>query len=126
MKPNRLIVLAVVLALLVLLLGKVVVGFYTEALWFSHVGFASVFWTRFGAFVTSKAAAAILTAAVVLFNLWIVTRHLGAVQVRRRYANLAISAQIPRKLANVGIFLISALAGWWLARVKFSQGMSIT
>jgi len=122
---QRWIVAAILTFLAVLIVGHVVTGFYTDALWFSHVGYASVFWTRFGAVVLSRVAAAIFAGLLVLGNLWFVTRQLGPVHVRRRYGNLEIAEQIPRGLVIVGIFIAAILAGWWLSEVKFGSNMSI-
>lgn len=126
MKTTRtLIVLVAVVLLMVLLLGRVVVGFYTEALWFSQVGYASVFWTRFQTFLVTKSAAGVFAGLFVLGNLLIVTRQLGPVHVRRRYGNLEISEQIPRRVVQFGMLVAAILAGWWLSDVKFGNGLSI-
>jgi uncharacterized protein len=125
MRPNRLLILALVVFALVLIVGRIGIGFYTEALWFSQTGFASVFWTRFNTFLASRMIAAIVAGIIVVINLWIVTRHLGPVHVRRRYGNLEISEQIPRRLVTFGVLVAGLLAGWWLSDVKFGRGMSI-
>ena len=122
---RKLFVLAAVVLVVILILGRVVVGFYTDALWFAQAGYASVFWTRFNTFLIAKASAALFCGLFVLANLWYVTRQLGPVHVRRRYGNLEISEQIPRRLVTVGMFVASVLAGWWLAGVKFGGGLSI-
>jgi uncharacterized membrane protein (UPF0182 family) len=123
--PNRWIIIAFVLLVVIYVLGGLVVGFYTDALWFKQIGFASVFWTRFAVMLGSKLGAAVLGAAIVLANLWFVARQLGPVQVRRRYGNLEISEQIPRRIVQIGMFVAAVLAGWWLANVKFGSGLSI-
>lgn len=123
--PNRIFALIAVLVMLTLALGRFVVGLYTESLWFGHTGFGNVFWTRFWTATSVKAAAAVLAGTIILVNLWIVTRQLAPVHVRRRYGNLEISEQVPRKLVTVGVLLASALAGWWLADIKFGRGMAL-
>ncbi|HEX6559565.1 MAG TPA: UPF0182 family protein, partial [Longimicrobiales bacterium] len=122
---HRWFIAAALILLAVLILGHVVTGFYTDALWFAQVGYASVFWRRFLSFVFSRLGAAIFAGLLVLGNLWFVTRQLGPVHVRRRYGNLEISEQIPRGLVTVGIFVAAILAGWWLSDVKFGSGLSI-
>lgn len=123
---RRLVGLVIAALIIVLIISRALVGFYTDALWFEQVGFGSVFWTRFKVDVVTRAAAALFAGFIVLGNLWIVTRQLGPVHVRRRYGNLEISEQIPRNLVRVGIVIASVLAGWWLSGVKFGGGMSLT
>ncbi|MGQ0814286.1 MAG: UPF0182 family protein, partial [Gemmatimonadota bacterium] len=122
---SRIFVLVVIGLILVLITSRFVVGFYTDALWFQQVGYASVFWTRFKTEVITRAVTALFGGLVVLGNLWIVTRQLGPVHVRRRYGNLEISEQIPRNMVRIGVLIASVLAGWWLSGVKFSGGMSL-
>ena len=117
--------LAGITLVVLLILSSVVVGFYTDWLWFSHVGYGSVFWTRFSTEVIARAAAALFGGLIVFANLWIVTRQLGPVHVRRRYGNLEISEQIPRNVVRVGMLIASVLAGWWLSGVKFSGTQSL-
>ncbi len=124
-RSNRFFVLAAVLVVVVLIFGRVAAGFYTDALWFKQLGYASVFWTRFATLAFTKIGAAIFVGVVVLGNLWLVTRQLGPVHVRRRYGNLEISEQIPRRLVGIGMLVAAVLAGWWLANVKFGAGQSI-
>lgn len=126
MKTSRtLFVVAAMGLLLVLVLGRVVVGFYTEALWFDQLGYATVFWTRFRALLVTRTSAAVFAGLFILANLWIVTRRIGPVHVRRRYGNLEISEQIPRRVVQLGMLVAAVLAGFWLSNVKFGGGTSI-
>src|SRR5690606_15667955 len=94
----------------------------TDLLWFNQLRFGSVFWTRWFTEVGVRTAAAVLAAAVVFGNLWVVARRLGPVQVRRRYGNLEISEQIPRKVVVTGVTVTALLSGWWLSAAKFGGG----
>lgn len=123
--PRRLLGVIAVVVLATLLISRAVVGFYTDALWFQQVGYESVFWTRFSTEIITRTTAAVLAGLLVLANLWIVTRQLGPVHVRRRYGNLEISEQIPRNIVRVGMVVVAVLAGWWLSGVKFGGGMSL-
>src|SRR5688500_8036105 len=96
--PGRVLVSAALVGLLTLLHARVVVGIYTEVLWYDQLRYASIFWTRWWTDISVRAVAAIIGAAVVFANLWLVARRLGPVQVRRRYGNIEISEQIPRNL----------------------------
>ena len=124
--PGRFLFLIAAILLGALLLGRIIVGVYTELLWYEQLRHASVFWTRWITDASVRAIAAVVGAAIVFSNLWLVARRLGPVHVRRRYGNLEISEQIPRRLVIVGITITSILAGWWLANVKFGGGMSLT
>src|SRR5690606_15524766 len=95
-RPGRILLLICAALLLLLVLGRVVVQVYTEALWFSSVGYSSVYWTRLGSYLGVRAAAGVLAAALVFLNLWIVFRRLGPVQLRRQYGNIEIAEQVPR------------------------------
>lgn len=123
--PTRLLGLLVVILLGAVLIGGVAVRVYTEVLWYTQLGYSSIFWTRWATDVTVRAIAAAIAAAIVFSNLWFVARRLGPVHVRRRYGNLEISEQIPRKVVATGITLTSLLAGWWLASMKYGRGMSL-
>ena len=112
--------------LVTLIVSRMIVGLYTDSLWFRQLGYSSVFWTRLATDVIVRAIAAVIGGVIVLVNLWIVTRQLGPVQVRRRYGNLEISEQIPRKLVNTGIILAAILGGWWLSGVRFGGTASLT
>ena len=124
--PGRLFILIAAVLLGILLFGRIIVGVYTELLWYQQLDHASVFWTRWVTDVSVRAIAAVIGATVVITNLWLVARRLGPVQVRRRYGNLEIAEQIPRKLVVTGITLTALLAGWWLASMNFGGGMSLT
>ncbi len=123
--PARLFVTLGLILLVALIIGRLLVGIYTEVLWYNQVGYSSVFWTRWFTDVSVRAVMAALGAAVVFGNLWMVARRLGPVHVRRRYGNLEISEQIPRRIVLAGITVTALLAGWWLASIKYGRGMSL-
>ncbi|HET9441119.1 MAG TPA: UPF0182 family protein [Longimicrobiales bacterium] len=123
--PGRLFITLALLLLGLLLIGRLLVGFYTDLLWFNQVQYSSVFWTRWITDISVRAAAGLLGAVVVFGNLWVVARRLGPVHVRRRYGNLEISEQIPRKIVITGVTVTAILAGWWLASIKYGRGMSL-
>ncbi len=123
--PARLFVTLGLVLLITLIMGRLLVGVYTELLWYSQLRYGAVFWTRWINDISVRAVAAALGAAVVFGNLWVVARRLGPVHVRRRYGNLEISEQIPRKLVVAGVTVTAVLAGWWLATIKYGSGHSL-
>jgi uncharacterized membrane protein (UPF0182 family) len=123
--PTRYLITLGLILLTALILGRLIVGIYTEALWYGEVGYSPVFWTRFVTDISVRVTAAVLGALIVFGNLWVVARRLGPVHVRRRYGNLEISEQIPRRIVVTGAVITSLLAGWWLASIKYGRGMSL-
>src|SRR5512142_2521059 len=111
-RPGRVLAYIAVALIVVLLVGDTAVGLYTDALWYSSLGYASVFWTRLGIAASVRATVAVVAAALVFFNLWVVTRQLGPVHLRRRYGNLEIAEQVPRRYLLAGICITALLAGW--------------
>ncbi len=118
-RPGRILILSGIALLIVLIGGRALAEFYTDALWFAELGYGSVFWTRIAAGLGVRAVAGALAAGIVFVNLWAVTRQIGPVQLRRRYGNLEIAEQVPRAYIIGGILLASALAGLWLSELKF-------
>ena len=123
--PARLFVTLGLLLLVTLIIGRLIVGVYTEVLWYNQLGYSSVFWTRWFNDASVRAVMAVLGAVIVFGNLWVVARRLGPVHVRRRYGNLEISEQIPRKVVLIGITVTALLAGWWIANIKYGGGESL-
>jgi uncharacterized protein len=114
------------LGLVVLLFAaRLLAGFYTEILWFNEIGYPNVYWKRITSGLSIRLIATVVGGALVLGNLWLVARRLGPVHVRRRYGNLEISEQIPRKHVLFGITLASILTGLWLSDVKFGGNLSL-
>jgi uncharacterized membrane protein (UPF0182 family) len=124
--PARLIVPLLLGLLLLLFAGRAAARFYTEVLWFQELGFAPVFWRRLGVEAVVRSITTLVGGALVLVNLWLVTRRLGPVHVRRRYGNLEISEQIPRRYVVTGIVITALLTGLWLSDVKFGGEQSIS
>ena len=123
--PTRIALLAFAATIILLIGGRSVSVFYTDLLWFGAAGYPDVFWTRFRATVGVLGVASLVGAAVVLVNLWIATRTLGPVRVRRRYGNLEIAEQVPRTYVFTGVVMAALLAGWWLASLRFGGGAQI-
>jgi uncharacterized membrane protein (UPF0182 family) len=118
-RAGRIALGAALVAVVLLIIGRVAVGFYTDILWYRGVGYLSTYWTRFTLGLTVRTIASLAGGAVVFLNLWWVARHLGPVRVRRRYGNLEIAEQIPRKYVLGIIVVVAVLGGWWLAELHF-------
>jgi uncharacterized protein len=117
MKPARrtiLIVLAVAFLLLVVG-GRSAAEFVTDLLWYRSVALDEVFWTRWRAAVAVRGTTGLVIAAIVFANLWVVTRALGTIRVRRRYANIEIAERLPQVYVVAALSAVSLFSGWWLS-----------
>lgn len=71
-------------ALLVLIsLFTLTVGLATDAIWFQSVGFADVFWTRFGTQILTFVGGALAAFAFIWLNLWLAGRFIPKGELRR-------------------------------------------
>ncbi|HSJ14854.1 MAG TPA: UPF0182 family protein, partial [Longimicrobiales bacterium] len=111
--------------LLVLLFGSAAARLYTDALWFGELGHGALFRTRLAVTVLVRLASGTLAAAIVFGSLLLVLRRLGPVHVRRRYGNLEIAEQVPRRAVIGTSALLAALAGWWLSSVQFGGAVPL-
>jgi uncharacterized protein len=125
-RPARYLLFAGILLIVLLLLGRSAIELYTELLWYGQLGYSSVLWRRLGAEVVLRATTSAAGAAVVLLNLGRIIRHLGPVQLRRRYGNIEIAEQIPRGYVTAGIVVAAILAGWWLSGISFPRGSGLS
>ena len=125
-RPGRLLLLAAVALILLLVVGGALTGLYTDALWYAGVGYGGVYWTRLATTAAVRLVVGGLGAAFVALNLWFVARQVGPVQLRRRYGNLEIAEQVPRRYITLGILAVAVLAGWWLSGIPFDGGGALT
>lgn len=117
----RLLVALVVALLLVVIVGRIAVGLYTDILWYGEVGYLGTYWTRIWIALAVRGVAAVVGALLLFVNLWFVARNLGPVRVRRRYANIEIAEQIPRRYITAIVVAVAVLGGWWLAEFQFGS-----
>lgn len=117
-RARGLIAAAVGLAL-VLLLGRSAAVFYTDLLWFDAVGQGGVFWKRLWTSAGVRLVTGAVAAAIILANVGYVLRQLGPVHLRRRYGNLEIAEQVPRRYLVAAAIAAAVLAGWWLSSLQF-------
>ena len=113
LRGGRLVVAILIVLGLVLVSGRAFAAAYVEILWQSQSGYAGVFWKRMLWEWGIRAAAAVVVGVLVLVNLRIASTTLGAIQIRRRFANIEISERIPRHLVWAGITIAAALLGLW-------------
>ena len=125
-RVGRIALIGVVAVLVLLVLGRLVMRLYTDVLWYQAVGFLSTYWKRLFIGASVRAVAAVVAAGIVFVNLWWVARHLGPVRVRRRYGNIEIAEQVPRKYILGIIVAAAVLGGWWLAELQLDGQAVLT
>jgi uncharacterized protein len=114
-RTRNLLIAAVVAVLAVLVGGRIVAEFAVDLLWFESLGYSDVFWTRWTIGLLVRAAVGLVVGAFVFFNLWVVSRTLGTIRVRRRYANIEIAERLPQSYIFGTLFVLSLLSAWWLS-----------
>lgn len=124
-RPGRGLLIGGFVVLAGLILARATVGIYTEALWYTELGYGGLFWRRMWIGLLVQTVAGALAAALVLANLWVVARHVGSVHVRRRYGNLEIAEQVPVRYVAMGMVATALLAGWWLSELEFGGTAAI-
>jgi len=113
LRGGRLVVALVVAFGFLLVLGRAFAAAYVEILWQAQSGYSGVFWRRVLWSWGIRGAAALAVGLIVLVNLRVASTTLGAIQIRRRFANIEISERVPRNLVWAGITMLSALLGLW-------------
>ncbi|MDQ2931127.1 MAG: UPF0182 family protein [Gemmatimonadota bacterium] len=107
------IALAVVAALLVV--GRVSAGIVADYLWYASMG-AAALWRERAMLVTVICAGSALVAAAIIFvNLYVVRQSVVSLVLPRRVANIEIGEEVPGRYLVVAALLISVVLGWWLA-----------
>jgi len=97
-----------------ILLGRGLTHLYTEILWYSNAGYASVYRTLLLADGGTRVLAGLLTAAVAFVNFRVVSRTLSAIQIKRRFGNLEIAERLPARTIFWGVAITSLLLGLWV------------
>lgn len=125
-RGGRIAILAFVAILLVLVLGEAITAAYVEILWQTQTGYLSAFWTRMAWEWGVRIGAGLFVAMVVYFNLKIAATTLGGIQIRRRFGNLEISEQLPKRYVTWALLTASAVLGLWFgAAVTPATGRAV-
>ncbi len=112
-KGGRLIIAIVLGVALVAALGRALTGFYVEVLWQSETGYLPVYWRRLAWEAGVRGIAGVVVGILVYINLKIASTTLGGIQIRRRFGNLEISEQIPRRYVTLAMASAAAVLGLW-------------
>lgn len=125
-RGGRIVVASIVAVLLVVLVGGALTAAYVEILWQAQTGYLDAFWTRMAWEWGVRIGAGLLVAVVVYFNLKIAATTLGGIQIRRRFGNLEISEQLPKRYVTWALMSASAVLGLWFgAAVSPATGRAV-
>ncbi|MEX2527449.1 MAG: UPF0182 family protein [Gemmatimonadota bacterium] len=97
----------------VLVLSRLVVELYVEALWFASEGYLAVWGTRLLWLWIIRLGVAVLVAGLMAVNLRVVAGTLAGVRIKRRFGNLEIAEQLPQSYVRWTIAAAAGLSGLW-------------
>ncbi len=124
LRGGRLLIASIVVAAFLLALGRLWATVYTEVLWHVEVGYAAVFWRRVAWQWGGRVLGGVAVGVAVYFNLKIASTTLGGIQIKRRFANLEISEQLPHSYVFWTMVGAACLLGLWFgAAVPSSVGL---
>jgi uncharacterized protein len=113
LRGGRLVIAIVVGLVLVAIVARALTALYVEVLWQSQAGYLPVFWRRLAWEWGTRAFAGATVAALVYVNLKVASTTLGGIQIRRRFGNLEISEQIPRRYVTWAMLTAATVLGLW-------------
>jgi uncharacterized membrane protein (UPF0182 family) len=126
LRGGRLLIAAVLAIAMLVALGRLATTIYVEVLWHAQVGYADVFWRRARWEWGLRIGAGVAVGVLVFLNLHIVSKTLGAIQIKRRFGNLEISEQLPRSYVMWGMGGMSVLLAFWFgAAVPRNSGLQL-
>ena len=123
-RGGRLLIALLIALLTISVIVRIVANAYIEILWFDSLGYSSVFWTRAFWVWGVRLLGGVLVGVVFFFNLRVMARSLGGIQIKRRVGDLVISEQIPETYVAWSIGAFSALAGAWFG-AAIPEGMAL-
>jgi uncharacterized protein len=113
LRGGRLIITIVLLIGLVAALGRGLTALYVEVLWQAQAGYLSVFWHRLAWEWGVRIVAGFAVAGLVFVNLRLASSTLSGLQIRRRFGNLEISEQLPKRYVTLAMTGAASLIGLW-------------
>jgi uncharacterized protein len=114
-RTRNLIIGAIAAFFAVLLVGRLAAEFLVDLMWYASLERSDVFWTRWRAGVLFRLIVAVVIGGFVYLNLLVVSRTLGTIRVRRRYANIEIAERLPRIYVVGTLLALSLLSAWWIS-----------
>lgn len=113
LRGGRLAITVFLTVILVGVLGRALTAFYVEVLWQAQTGYLPVFWRRILWEGGLRVLSGLVVAVLVYFNLKVASTTLGGIQIRRRFGNLEISEQLPKRYVTWGMLVAAGFLGLW-------------
>ncbi|HEX6068678.1 MAG TPA: UPF0182 family protein [Longimicrobiaceae bacterium] len=114
-RRRRLAIGAFVAVVVLLVGGRLTAEFVEDLLWYQTLEMERVFWTQWISATVVRFILGAVFALILFVNLSLVSRTLGTIRVRRRFANIEIAERLPNSYILAALLLISGLSGWWLS-----------
>jgi uncharacterized membrane protein (UPF0182 family) len=108
MTRRRWLMFALGAAAVLLILGRVLAGVYTNYLWYDSLGATAVWRARLGALAVLRVSSAVVAAAFAFVNFYAVRQSVVSLVFPRRLANLEIGEEVPGRIL-VGVAVALAL-----------------
>jgi uncharacterized protein len=108
-------VIALAVLAVLLVLGRVGAGIVADYLWYASMGAAALWRERAMLMTTICAGSALVAAAILFMNLYVVRQSVVSLVLPRRVANIEIGEEVPGRYLVGAALLIALVLGWWLA-----------
>lgn len=115
MSRRRALVGAVLALAALLLVGRVVAGWYVDYLWFESLGATEVWRARAVDLLILRGGAFVVGTLFVFLNLWAVRHSVVSLVLPRRVGNLEIGEEVPGQYLMAAVVALSLLMGLLLA-----------
>jgi uncharacterized membrane protein (UPF0182 family) len=115
MTTKRWLILALGAAAIVLIVGRLLAGAYSDYLWYDAVGAIALWRARLGAMVVLRVGSAIGAGLLAFANLYAVRQSVVSLVFPRRLGNLEIGEEVPGRYLLGAAIVLSVLFGVALA-----------
>lgn len=107
--------LALAAVAVALLVGRAVAASYADRLWYAALGAEALWRDRLWYTLLARGGSALVAAAFVFADLYVVRRSVVSLVLPRRLANVEIGEEVPGRHLVIAAALIAVLFGWLLA-----------
>jgi uncharacterized protein len=114
-RTRRTLTIAVVVAALILLVGRFISGLYVDREWYAAMGALSLWRTRMWNLAILRALSGIVATVFVFLNLYAVRHSVVSLVLPRRVANLEIGEEVPSTYLVGAAAVLAAVIGGILA-----------
>lgn len=115
MTSRRWLVLSIATIAVLLLVGRVLSGWYVDYEWYALHGATRLWWARAMDYLILRGSAFLLATAFVFVNLFTVRLSVKSLRLPRRVGNLEFSEEVSARILNSSVFVLSMVIGLVLA-----------